>query len=129
MTDSNSFVETGVLVGYCVFLDPHHAKCKAYVDQDDRKLYTSEGVKKEYEATKESVSSRLSTAVLDHVRDLKSNMSQGYLGPMDVDNVKTNVLHRGNGAYQFLYRYYDDVVNNGVQKTELEANLREIAGI
>jgi hypothetical protein len=127
MTESNSFIETGVLVGYCVLLDPHHTKCKKYVDGDGRELYTSEGVQEEYETTRETVSSRLSSAVLDHVRDLKSDVSQGYLGPMDVDNVKKNVLHRGNDAYQFLYRYYDDVVNNGVQKQELESNLREIA--
>lgn len=127
MTESNSFIETGVLVGYCILLDPHHAKCKSYIDGDEREMYTSEGVKEEYKTTKETVSSRLSSAVLDHIRDLKSQASQGYLGPMDVDNVKKNVLHRRNDAYQFLYRYYDDVVNNGVQKQELEANLRNIA--
>jgi len=127
MIESDSFIETGVLVGYCVFLDPHHAKCKAYVDGEGRDLYTSEGVHKEYEATKKSVSSRLSNAVLDHVHDLKNEVSQGYLDPMDVNNIKKNVLHHENDAYQFLYRYYDDVVNNGIQKRELEGNLREIA--
>lgn len=124
---SNSFLETGVLIGYCVLLDPHHAKCNSYIDNDSRELYTSEGVAEEYEVTKETVSTRLSSAVLDHVRDLKSDVSQGYLDPLDVNNVKKNVLHRGNNAFQFLYRYYDDVVNNGVQKQKLEENLRDIA--
>lgn len=127
MTDSNSFIETGVLIGYCILLDPHHAKCKNYIDRNGRNLYDSEDVHDEYENTKQEVTSRLSSAVLDHVRDLKKDSSQGYLGPMDMDRVKKNVLYRGNDAYQFLYRYYDDVVNKGVQKEELKENLREIA--
>ena len=126
MTESSSFIETSVLVGYCILLDPHHSKCKSYINEDDRELYTSEGVREEYENTRDSVSSRLSTAVFDHIRDLKSDAPQGYLGPMDVNNVKKNVLSRGNDAFQFLYRYYSNVVDQGIPKEELEQNLRGI---
>lgn len=127
MTESSSFIETGVLIGHCVLLDPHHAKCKSYMDDSDLLVYTSNEVWDEYEDTKGKVTGRLSSAVLDHVRDVENQVSGEYLGPMDVSNVKKNVLYHGNDAYQFLYRYYDNVVNNGVQRGELEEDLREIA--
>lgn len=127
MTSSNSFVETGVHIGYCILLDPHHAKCRDYFEDNDYDFYTSEEVRDEYQDTKRKVKSRLSQAVLDHVRNLQNDSSQGYLGPMDVNNIKKRVLHHGNDAYQFLYKYYSDVVNNGIQKEELEENLRDIA--
>lgn len=127
MMQSNSFIETGVAIGYCVLLDPHHAKCKSYLDGDGEVVYTSEEVWDEYEDTKEKVTSRLSSAVFDHVRDVENNVTEDYLGPVDVNHVKKNVLNRNNEAFQFLYRYYDNVVNNGVPSEELEKNLREIA--
>jgi hypothetical protein len=126
MTESNSFVETGVLVGHCVLLDPHHTKCKSYIN-DSTVLYTSHEVWSEYENTKRKVTGRLSSAVLDHVRDVENRVSEDYLDPMNVDRIKKRVLHQNNDAYRFLYRYYNDVVNNGVAREELEKNLREIA--
>lgn len=127
MGSSNSFLETGALIGYCLLLDQHHLKCQKYINGNTHDYYTSKEVKDEYDNTKTGVKNRLSSAVLDHVGDLKNDSCQGYLGPMDVNNIKKNVLHHRNDAYQFLYRYYSGVVNNGVQKGDLEDQLRDLA--
>lgn len=127
MTGNSSFIDTGVLIGFSVLLDPHHSKCKRYLDDGDGDFYTSSDVREEYNHTKSKVINRLSSAVLDHLRDVKNHPSEDYLGPMQVDTIKKQVLRRSNDSYRFLYMYYDDVVNNGIQKQELEANLREIA--
>lgn len=127
MTSRNSFIETGVLIGYCVLLDPHHNKCSNYVDGNSHTLFTSKEVKTEYQNTKSKVAKRTSNGVLDHIRDLKGHSSQGYLGPMDINTIKRKILTQNNDAYEFLYDYYDNIVNNGVNKPDLEKNLRAIS--
>jgi hypothetical protein len=97
------------------------------MDGSEKLLFTSDDVWDEYEDTKDKVTGRLSSAVLDHVRDVENQVSDDYLDPMGVDHVKKRILYHGNDAYQFLYRYYDEVMNNGIQKSDLEDNLRNIA--
>lgn len=124
---NNAFVETGVLIGYCLLLDKHHHNCSSYIDGNSRDYYTSKEVKAEYNNTKTTVKSRLSSAVLDHVRDLKGDSHQGYLDQMDVREIRNNVLDKNNEAYRFLYNYYSNEVNMGVDKSKLEKKLRNIA--
>lgn len=127
MTKVNSFIETGVLVGYSVLLDPHFSNCQSYLSSNNKDFYTSQDVRTEYNNVKNKVRKRLSSGVFDHIRDLKQSSKTGYLDPMDVDDIKKRVLDSRNPAFQFLYAYYDRTLNRGIQMSDLTLRLRNIA--
>jgi len=123
----STFLDTGVIFGYCVPLDKHHFRCDEYLSGRSDDLYTCSEAEKEYQNVMKKRIEDLSTAVLAHVQSLLKSDLDDSLGPMDIDHIKKHILSRGNDAYQFLYRYYDDELSNFVQRDQLISDLRGLA--
>jgi hypothetical protein len=124
-----AFLDTGVVVGFCIRQDRHHHNCREYLESDvtEGNVFVGPTVRSEYEHTKRNVTQNLSRAVRDHVRDVRRDDCEGQLGPLDLRHLKSNVLHRGNDAYGFLYDYYHNQLGNYVAKDELVQQLRDIS--
>jgi len=122
-----AFLDTGVVFGYCVPFDEHHVRCDDYIEDQGGKLFICPEVNTEYKQMKESRIQELSTDVLGHVQSLSNADLDVSLGPMDIDHIKKKILNRNNGAYQFLYWYYDEEVGSFIQREELINNLRQLA--
>jgi hypothetical protein len=124
-----TFLDTGVVVGYCIRQDRHHRNCREYLESEipEGGAFVGPTVRDEYEHTKQTVTRRLSRGVRDHVRDVRRDDCSGQLGPIDLNHLKSNVLNRGNDSYGFLYDYYHNELGNYVQKDELVQQLREMA--
>ncbi len=123
-----SFLDTGVVIGYCILLDDHHRNCREYLEENtEAKLFISDTVESEYQNAKQKVSRRLANAVREHVRDIKRADCDDNLGPMELDRLQNRVLSRTNDAHQFLYDFYGEGVGNFIQKDELCDRLRTLA--
>lgn len=101
------FLDTGVLIGFCLTVDKHHGPCEAYVSEEADLLFTSETAQNEYETAKQKASKRYSDAVRQHISDVKKSDLEGELGPMDLNRIKTQILDRRNELHAALAEFYD----------------------
>lgn len=123
-----AFLDTGVVIGYCLLLDDHHRNCREYLEEHpEAELFVSETVESEYDHAKQKVSRRLANGVRKHVRAVKRDGCDDELGPMELDRLQGRILDRDNDAYQFLYDFYDEGIGNFVQKSALCERLRGMA--
>lgn len=123
-----TFLDTGVVIGYCFLLDDHHRNCREYIeDSEESDLFVSETVETEYDHTKRKVSRRLANGVREHVRAVKRTDYEDELGPVELDRLQNRVLSRNNDASQFLYEFYDEELGNFVRKSELCERLRAMS--
>lgn len=123
-----TFLDTGVVIGYCFLLDDHHRNCRNYLEENgEADFYVSDTVENEYENAKRKVSRRLANGVRKHVRKVKRDECESELGPMDIDRLKSRVLDRNNDAYQFIYDFYEEGIGNFIQKPELCNRLRTMS--
>lgn len=81
-----TFLDTGVVIGYCFLPDSHHESCSEFVDsaRDRHDLYVSPTVEDEYDHAKRTVSERLARAIQDHVRAVSCDSVDGTLGPSEL---------------------------------------------
>jgi hypothetical protein len=70
---------------------------------------------------------RYSDSVFKHISDLKQSDYDGQLDPMDIKDIRENVLHRKNPAYDFLYWFYRREVSKYLPMEQLQERLRGIA--
>lgn len=123
-----TFLDTGVVIGYCFLLDDHHQNCKTYFEEHSTSdLFVSKTVEDEYNYTKQNVSHRLANAVREHIRAIKGDDCEDQLGPIELDRLQSQVLSRTNDAYQFLYDFYDEEIGNFVSKRDLCEKLRAMS--
>lgn len=123
-----TFLDTGILLGYCLLVDDHHRNCRAFIEENpDRELFVSDTVEDEYDHAKRNVSRRLANGVRKHVRAIKKADCEDELGPVELDRLQTHTLDRNNDAYQFLYDYYENEAGNFINKSELCDRLRTMA--
>ena len=120
------FLDTGVVFGYCVPVDQHHSSCVTYVEEDNN-LYVSDEVESEYIQIKEERVDELADDVRDHVKRLESSSLDAQLDPMDINEIKKHHLNRGDDAYRFLYRFYDEELGNFAQLDRIKRKLRQAA--
>lgn len=123
------FLDTGVLIGYCLTVDLHHGPCKSYVTGRADLLFTSECVQDEYRSARRGATTRYSDAVRKHLSDVKRSDLDGELGPMDINRLKTGILNRRNDLHSVLVEFYDQVgpfIRYGALIERLEALERDI---
>lgn len=49
------FLDTGVLIGFCLTVDYHHEPCREYLAGRPDRIYSGERVEREYETTATAV--------------------------------------------------------------------------
>jgi len=123
-----SFLDTGVVLAFAFTTDKHHKNCREYLESDDcGEFYISPRVRSEYHNKEPELADRYSDAVFKHVSDLKRSDHDGQLDPMDIKDIRENILHRKNPAYVFLYWFYRREVSKYLPMQELQERLRGIA--
>ena len=122
-----SFLDTGVVIGYCFTVDSHHQPCRKYLRNSGIDFFTSPTVEDEYENAKDRVNRRYANAILEHVAELEKSNIEGELGPIKIDRVKKKILSRNNEAYTSLYHYYENVLPQFANAKEVKTQLREMA--
>lgn len=122
-----SFLDSGVVLGFCFEVDLHHQKCRTYLVDHDYDFYISSTVSNEYLKKRPDLAERYSDAIFSHVGMLKRSKYEGQLDSFDQAQIRDDVLDRDSPAYNFLYDYYDNQLPNFIQLDELDKRLRNLA--
>jgi hypothetical protein len=122
-----SFLDTGVVLGFCFRDDSHHHKCRQYLEDHDFALYISNHVESEYLNREPSLAEEIADGVLDHVSRLRRSDYEGQLDSMDTSQIRQNLIRGGNKAGRTLNTFYQDEVPNFIQLDDLVERLRDLA--
>lgn len=123
----NSFLDSGVVLGYCFTPDKHHRKCSRHIETNNYDFYISEDVEDEYEKKKPHLTTRYSDAIFEHASELKKSGFTGQLDPIDIKTIRKDFLDSDNPAYNFLFWYYQKEAPKYIPADRLEEQLRGIA--
>lgn len=121
------FLDSGVVLGYCFTVDHHHNKSESYLTTSGIDFFISPTVEDEFYSTKSKLNKRYSDAILDHADNLKKSDFEGQLDPLDVREIKRDMLSRGNPSYSTLYNYWENVAPQFVPIAEADRQLRNLA--
>lgn len=108
-------------------MDTHYSNASNYISATDHDLFISKTIQREYQNKKQKLNTRYSKAVTNHIGDLKKSSYTGSLGPMDLSEIKKNVLYHNNKAHDFLIRYYNDKIGDFIQMDRLIKKLRDLS--
>jgi len=120
------FLDKSVLLGFCFRTDPHHARCRDYLE-DEKDHYITEEIDDAFERNRKRMTESHADAIELHVKDLRDSPHSGPLGIHDLEDIRENVLYHGNDVSDFLERWYDETVDSGITISELEHRLRYLA--
>lgn len=122
-----SFLDTGVVLGFCFRDDTHHYRCREYLQEIDDALYISDHVEAEFLNREPDLAEEISNGILDHASRLKSSDYEGQLDSMDTSNVRQNLIAGDNPAGTTLHEFYREQLPNFILLEELDERLRDLA--
>lgn len=122
-----SFLDTGVVLGYCFRDDDHYYHCLEYLEDVECALYISDHVRDEYLNREPDLAEEIADGILDHVARLRRSEYEGQLDSMDTSQIRQHLIGGDNPASTTLYGFYTDQVPNFVQFEELVDRLRDLA--
>lgn len=122
-----SFLDTGVVLGFCFRDDSHHYKCRQYLENNEFALYISNHVESEYLNREPSLAEEIADGVLDHVGRLRRSNYEGQLDSMDTSQIRQNLIAGHNEAATTLDAFYQDEIPNFILLDELVDRLRDLA--
>lgn len=122
-----SFLDTGVVLGFCFRDDTHHYRCREYLEEIDAALYISDHVESEYLNREPDLAEEISSGILDHASRLRSSGYEGQLDSMDTSQIRQNLIASDNPAGTTLHEFYREQVPNFLLIEELDERLRDLA--
>lgn len=122
-----AFLDSGVVLGFCFLTDMHHQKCRAYIEENDYDISYSGRVENEFEKKRKELSIRYADAVRDHISSLQKSNYEGQLTPIDIREIREDVLDKDNEAHYFLKFYYQQKVQKYIEMEDLLDQLRSIS--
>ncbi|ACV46719.1 MULTISPECIES: hypothetical protein [Halomicrobium] len=122
-----SFLDTGVVLGFCFRDDSHHHRCREYLDDHDFVLFVSDHVESEYLNREPSLAQEVANGIFDHIDRLHDSEFEGQLDSMDTSRIRQNLVSGNNPAGTTLHTFYSDEVPNFIQITDLTERLRDLA--
>lgn len=123
----SSFLDTGVVLGFCFRDDKHHTKCREYLEGTDYDLYISDHVEEEYVRKEPDLAERYADGVLDHLARIRKSDYEGQLDSMDLSKIRQNLIRGDNPASRTLHDFYRNQVPNFILVDELIQRLRDLA--
>lgn len=120
----NSFLDKGILLGYCFLLDPHHEVCRKYIHSGPEDYYTTQQIEEIVRKKKEQLIKSHRAEILDHVREIRRNYS-GTLDQQDIEEIRSNIDEYSMDSWRYLRDFYDKLPSRNVY--ELTEKLRSIA--
>lgn len=122
-----SFLDTGVVLGFCFRDDSHHYRCQQYLDENSSSLYISDHVRSEFLNREPSLAEEIADGVFRHVDRLQKSEYNGQLDSMDTSQIRQNLIRSENKAGTTLHEFYKTEVSNFIQIDELINRLRDLA--
>jgi len=122
-----SFLDTGVVLGFCFRDDNHHYRCKQYLEDHEFSIYMSDHVESEYLNRKPSLAEEISDGIFTHVSELKRSDYEGQLDSMDLAQIRQSMISNRNDAAASLRDFYQNELPNFVQVEEVTSRLRDLA--
>lgn len=122
-----SFLDTGVILGFCFRDDLHHRRCRQYLNDHDFELFVSENVVSEYLNREPNLAEEIANGIFDHIGRLHDSEFEGQLDSMDTSKIRQNLISGPNEAGSTLHAFYRDEVPNFIQFDELTERLRNLA--
>lgn len=122
-----SFLDTGVVLGFCFRDDSHHHRCREYLNSRDFELFVSDSVVSEYLNREPSLAEEIADGVFSHIARLQDSEFEGQLDSMDTSQIRQNLISRYNEAGTTLHSFYSDQIPNFIQINELIDRLRNLA--
>ena len=122
-----SFLDTGVVLGFCFRDDNHHYRCKRYLERDEMSLYISDHVESEHLNREPDLAQEIADGVLAHIDRLQGSGYKGQLDSMDTSQIRQNLIAGNNEASTTLHGYYRNDVHNFIQVEELISQLRDLS--
>ena len=126
MSDA-SFLDTGVVLGFCFRDDSHHHRCRQYLDNNDFVLFVSDHVVSEYLNREPSLAEEIADGIFNHIDRLRDSEFEGQLDSMDTSRIRQDLIAGHNVAGTTLHSFYRDEVPNYIQFDELTQRLRDLA--
>jgi hypothetical protein len=126
MSDA-SFLDTGVVLGFCFRDDSHHHRCRQYLDDHDFELFVSETVVSEYLNREPSLAEEIADGIFEHIGRLQDSEFEGQLDSMDTSQIRRDLISGYNEAGTTLHAFYTEEVPNFIQFDELTERLRNLA--
>lgn len=124
---TSSFLDKGILLGFCFSIDTHHRKCRGYLFRDDVSPYYTEDVREAFEENKDRMVRDHRTELLHHARVLEQSSYGGALTETELDEIRSEVVTRSDypNAWRYLGDYYESLSSPSV--TRILDEIREIA--
>jgi len=101
-----SFLDKGVVLGFCFPVDLHHRNCKEYLLNENTEFYLTEEIESIYEAKRQQMVEEHREAIFDHARYVRKNFDS-EMGPMELNNLRGRLSRRSNEASEYLMDYYN----------------------
>ena len=77
-------------------MDKHHTNCEKYLNDNSHSFFISDTVEQEYQSKKSALSRRFSSGIQKHIASLKRSGLSGNLGPMDQNQIESNIIPRSD---------------------------------
>lgn len=103
------FLDTGILIGFCLTVDHHHEPCREYLATRPDQVYSGKRVEREYETTAETVVDRYTGGVRDHKIAVQSSNFEGELGPSDLRELRRRHLASDNPTRATIVELYEQL--------------------
>jgi hypothetical protein len=104
-----AFLDTGVVLGYCLTADLHHDPCRTYLGDEPDEIYSGAEVAAEYEATVPGVSTRYADDVRSHRERIADSRFDGELGPRDLTEIERTLLSEENSMADVIGELYEEL--------------------
>lgn len=119
----NAFLDKGIILGYCFYLDPHHKRCREYIHTGETDYYATDQITDIYDKKRAKLVREHQIAILNHIQRVKGNYS-GSLTSSDIEEIQASVDPGENPAWRFLRDYYNGKAGHSVY--EVTEGLRDI---
>ncbi|WP_158854005.1 hypothetical protein [Halorhabdus sp. CUG00001] len=126
MTDA-SFLDTGVILGFCFRDDSHHYRCRQYLDNHDFAVFVSDHVVSEYLHREPDLAEEIADGIFDHINRLRDSDFEGQLDSMDTSQIRQQLIAGNNAAGTTLHSFYQEEVPNFIQLDDMIGRLRNLA--
>lgn len=122
MADS-SFLDKGIILGYCFYTDTHHVRCRDYIETTDLELYATKQVEDIFQKAKDYIIKKHRRAITEFIRWVKREYS-GILASADIAEIQGHIDRVENPAWRYLLDYFED--KSGEEVYPVSKNLRQV---